>query len=234
MEKFIYFFAMLFFVFLGIKARNKKNNCKNSHILKKYTNTFYPDFPLSFGYKISWMAIKTEDVEKVIEHLPINTIEKSNWENGLNCVFDKNTRDNCIFVSPSISGWVFIVGYAYSNFDFANNKIVLNRVAHFSSIFENCYCFCNDRINDFYAWIIGSNGYIKRAIIIGQGELIHEKGEITSEEKSLKINIKNEDGIFAIDEDVVLSLAECLSFNPMFLDNIKEQKIGYIARLKDK
>ena len=52
---------------------------------------------IHFGYKICWYAISNETSESVIEKLKLKIISESNWENGINHVYNSSKH---LFVSP--------------------------------------------------------------------------------------------------------------------------------------
>ena len=43
-----------------------------------------PDSPVNFGYKFAWMAVKTENNQKVSELLKLKRTSACNWKYGFN------------------------------------------------------------------------------------------------------------------------------------------------------
>lgn len=75
-----------------------------------------PDFPQSFGYKISWFAVKASDPASVLDALEIGDATPSNWETGLAAVYSdrgSDENDSWIFVSPPIGGWVLAISTSW-------------------------------------------------------------------------------------------------------------------------
>jgi hypothetical protein len=72
-----------------------------------------PDYPQSFGYKVSWFALKASDPVSVLDALEIGDATPSNWESGLAAVYSRG-GDDWVFVSPPISGWVLAVSTSWT------------------------------------------------------------------------------------------------------------------------
>ena len=69
----------------------------------------------SFGYKISWLAIKSEDRDLIIKALNLKELHEEEWVEGLEAAY--NDPINTLFVTPSVHGWTFVVGFALSAFN---------------------------------------------------------------------------------------------------------------------
>src|SRR5215813_1496515 len=70
-----------------------------------------PDKPRSFGYKISWFAVKHSDPASVLDALEFGAGKQANWASGLSAAYETSQRtDAWVFVSPPVSGWVLVVG----------------------------------------------------------------------------------------------------------------------------
>ena len=72
-----------------------------------------PDKPQSFGYKVSWFAVKTADPASVLAALQCGEGTPANWASGLRAAgaLARAGSDAWVFVSPPVSGWVLIVGF---------------------------------------------------------------------------------------------------------------------------
>lgn len=66
-----------------------------------------PDKPQLFGYKNSWLAIRSDSPEKVMAALELEPVAKANWATGLPYAGE----GKLVYVSPCLDGFVLVVGY---------------------------------------------------------------------------------------------------------------------------
>jgi hypothetical protein len=72
-----------------------------------------PDKPKSFGYKVSWFAVKASDSTRVLDALGAERGAPANWASGLAAALPfpaSQGSDRWVFVSPPVSNWVLVVG----------------------------------------------------------------------------------------------------------------------------
>jgi hypothetical protein len=73
-----------------------------------------PDQPESFGYKVSWFALRTSDPVSVLDALELGAGTPANWSSGLAAVYERSQDDDrWIFVSPPVGGWVLAVSSSW-------------------------------------------------------------------------------------------------------------------------
>lgn len=209
-----------------------------------------PDKPEQFGYKTNWFAVKTDDTAAVINALGFGVGEPANWESGVSAaygyfgspgkkayVIDKNRA--WIFVSPSVKGWVFIIGYSLPypvmhNADRFNGigqkfDIVFSRLtSHFSEV----QFFGSDRRVGFVAWACALQGKPTRIFAFGDGDVYANVGNQTKEEKALGfLDLSGlsprtaSERLFSVEgslfnEDAPLKLAALWSLDPDHLPEI--------------
>ncbi|MFM2224831.1 MAG: hypothetical protein RJA07_1033 [Bacteroidota bacterium] len=224
----------------------KKNN--------QSTDTFYestalssvdqtvPDSAVGFGYKCMWFAVKTNDQQKLADHLKIKNTIKCNWKVGI----DKAYEDS-VFITPPIDGWTLACGLGfptgYSNEAVDEVKQILQTL---SKEFGEAQFFCTNRVIEYHSWIRATNGQVTRvySYLGEQGENIVIEGETTDFEKTFKLvntfsqEAKDEnyfDNIDLIlpDESFVMKVAENWSIDPTKLDNRKDllPSLGLIGQL---
>jgi hypothetical protein len=182
-----------------------------------------PDFPQSFGYKVSWFALKAPDPAAVLDALEITDATPSNWESGLAAVYSRDSDENdaWIFVSPPISGWVLAVSTSWAypvaieaesqseyqhdigrRFDVLFSRLVKK--------FDDVQFFGSHRIADFVTWARAVNGKPIRSFgwCGSDGEVLTNFGEQTLEEAKLGfLNLSGlappdaRDKIFAVVEE---------------------------------
>lgn len=183
-----------------------------------------PDSPISFGYKCTWLAIRTENIQKISELLKLKRTSVCNWKYGINKAYD-----NSIFICPPIDGWVLVVGNKLPDGD--GNEIQ-ELLITLSKEFQEAQFFATHRVTEYHCWIKALNGKIIRLYsFLGEsGENISVEGKPTEFEK--KYNLINtfskeaEDSSYferkdltTPDEEFIMQVADNWSINPMTLDN---------------
>lgn len=206
-----------------------------------------PDFPKSFGYKMSWLTIKTNDTEKIAEVLKLNNVKKANWSSGLDAIYHSEQH---LFVTPSIQGWSFTVGDGFP--DIGNGHTPQEFTRYLEKIgehFEEVQYFGTHRVVEYHAWARVIQGQLIRgyAYIGERGETPWNEGEKTPEEKELGIEFFHEDSPEAQDdaywdredltypdEEYVMQLASRWSISPITLDQLDQNNlnpsIGIVGR----
>ena len=203
-----------------------------------------PDAPDGFGYKTQWLAMPTDDPQPVIELLELKDVAATNWRSGLHITYE--FYDKCVFVSPTVNGWVFVVG-AIPLADLLRKdqfcQFVEGLGRHFPTV---CY-FGSHRVSSFYAWARVRNGVLERIFSHGDGQQ-WELGEQTCEEMELGFDFfeseppegegetywEREDLRFPNEEDVI-QLAGEWSINPLDLEGMDlAPSTGWIGELPRK
>ena len=211
---------------------------------RKIIYSVEPDTPCSFGYKMSWIAIKTGDVRKVLDVLGLYQIEQTNWRSGIGTVYHKELGENRIFVSPPVRGWIFVVGLAIPHpigerFMDKWTPLMESLAEEFSDV---QYFFSYPSI-DFYGWARVLKGRISRAFAIGDEGIIMKRGRTTREEKGLGLKLFELRGVRGLSGDAggelvlyptethVMRLAGQWGIDPTGLARLsKEPGLGYIGQ----
>jgi hypothetical protein len=181
-----------------------------------------PDFPQSFGYKISWFALKASDPASVLDALEITDATPSNWESGLAAVYSRvsDESDPWIFVSPPVSGWVLAIStsWAYPVAADAESQseyqhgigmrfdVLLSRLM---KKFDDVQFFGSHRVADFVTWARAVSGKPIRIFAWSgsDGEVLANFGEQTPEEA--KLGFLNLSGLSPPDaRDKIFAVAE--------------------------
>ena len=205
--------------------------------LKAQSNS---DTPVGFGYKIMWIAVKTDSQELVAQTVGLKKTKPSNWKNGI----DKAYED-AIFITPAIDNWTLIVGMGLPTGDSKESidqvSDLLNRL---SKQFGEAQFFCTHRVVEYHCWIKSTNGKIDRIYsYLGEsGENIVIKGQPTEIEKKYNLidtfseeaenndYFDKEDLVFP-DEQLVMTIAGNWSIDPTLLDKRTDIKgLGLIRR----
>jgi len=202
--------------------------------------------PIAFGYKCSWLAIKTNDAQRVIDSLNLKDVKKSDWSNGIKAAYRGCGE---VYVTQPIDGWVIVIGNSIPDAgdSMYPDKItpVMNKL---SLEFSEVQYFSTHRVVEYHAWAKVINGHVIRAYAyIGeQGLTIWNKGEPTKEEKELNFNFFNEkvpeannntywerkDLRYPNEQDVI-KLAKKWINNEIFQTNIISEKNGTIGTFNE-
>ncbi len=203
---------------------------------RKVVYDLAPDAPCAFGYKMSWIAIKTDDAAKVLEVLDLYEVEPSNWQSGIGTVYHQELGENRIFVSPPVREWVFVVGLALPHpigerFVDKWTPLIEELAEEFSEV---QYFFSYPSI-DFYGWARVLKGRISRAFAIGDEGIILKRGRTTKEEKGLGLKLFELRGVRGLSGDAggelilypterhVIRLAGQWGLDPTKLDRYGEE-----------
>ncbi len=203
------------------------------NVAAKYTSDT-PDSPVSFGYKMNWLAIKTTDAKTIANELAGDKyIYTTNWSKGVDGAYRGAT-----FVSPSIDGWILVINPGIADPSANDDKDSLIRL---SQKFGEVHLYGTHRVSSAAIWAKLVNGNMLRAVSIGDYELYAEIGNATKEEEQLieeaKATRNAEDFdhfdeqtyiTLLTDEEWVMKLAGIWSIDPTILDERKEESQGYI------
>ncbi|MDR1653137.1 MAG: hypothetical protein LBS01_05730 [Prevotellaceae bacterium] len=158
------------------------------------------DAPVEFGLSTSWLAIPTEDTEKVIKALEslqfdhtqiFSKFAQSNWRTGCDAAYE---NDDLVFVTPPLHGWTFVVGNLIGNvFCGADENDVGWSTKYYRDLakhFDNFYFFATHTFSIFehHCWAFVKNGEIIRYFLCRDSELVYNYGEVTAEEIELSLN----------------------------------------------
>jgi hypothetical protein len=203
-----------------------------------------PDRPYPFGYKMSWLAIRTGDTAAVVDALAIEAPELANWRSGIGTVYCDDYSETHVFVSPPVEGWTFVIGLALPHplgrsFLDKSTQLLLDLGGRFPEV---QYFFTYPLI-DFFAWARIDDGKLTRAFAVGDEGTLWNKGKITREETSLGLKLfelrgvrgrRGEAGgeiLMHPTEEHVLMLASRWSLDPTRVDQCKAgPALGYIGR----
>lgn len=195
----------------------------------QHTDKTIPEYPVGFGYKAHWIAIKCSGKQQLADALKLQKQEPCNWTVGIEFAYNL-LSENRVWISPPVDGWCFLLG----NRDMLDETI-LNPL---SEQFGEVCCFGTHRGVGVAAWMRSVNGQVVRKFSIADGALGVDEGERTGMESSVAymfVDIDDEDDTskgrpqWADDEDWVMSIAADWSVNPVELDDEKyktEKQLG--------
>lgn len=209
-------------------------------ILERIDST--PDSPITFGYKMAWLAIKATDAENVLSSLDIRNVQASNWQTGVVAAYNGHA-----FVSPSVKGWVFVLSQMLPEPSGNSEDEWSELLCRLSNQFDDVQYFGTHRVVEFHAWARFMNGNEIRAYAyLGErGETLVDRGEKTTGELDLGYNYfvpesqeaesdsywEREDLCYP-DEDHVMEVAGKWSIDPNTLEDVGlPHGVGWIGNL---
>ena len=149
-----------------------------------------PDRPCGFGYRMSWLAIRSRDTARIVSTLGLLAPEATNWQTGVGVVYDHELGDTRVFVTPPVNGWSFVVGLALPQpigplFVDKSTPLLLELGAEFIEV----QYFLSYPQLDFHAWARVLDGKLIRAFAVTDEGVVQEAGKPTKEERSLGLKL---------------------------------------------
>lgn len=196
-------------------------------LYKKYTLNKYvtrvPSAPIGFGYKISYLAIKTTDIQKVKNFIyKRHYAFPTNWEKGITAAYEGKT-----FITPPVKGWTLIIN-PKKQFSDISDVLCQEQLKRVSDEFGEAQFYGNHRVSGYTMWSKAVHGNLIRAysyadgIYFSQGSLIsYEKEFIESSKTEFLLHGKefNED-LLGGNDDTPAEIAEIWSINPHKIDEL--------------
>jgi hypothetical protein len=144
------------------------------------------DRPAAFGTDMAWLAVRSKDPGQVARALGLVEPEPANWQTGIGAVYHERLGEQHIYVTPSINGWVFVVGMGLPapvgrRFVDKSTPLLLWLGKEFVEI---QYFFAYPML-DYFAWARLIDGKLVRAFAIGDEGVIWNRGKPTREETAM-------------------------------------------------
>lgn len=174
-----------------------------------------PDGPVSFGYKMSWLAVRSNDERAVAKRLSLMHLHEASWAEGIDGIYDD---DHLLLVTPPLNGWVLVAGLAVSQTGEPNaDARLLALLTDLSAHFGEAQAFGTHRVVEHHYWLLARQGRLARgfAYLGESGEVLLNEGDPTSAEVAL-LSGPAEDWL--PDEETVLAVAAAWSIDPSSLD----------------
>lgn len=190
---------------------------KAQHELKISTEA---DSAQAFGYKNKWLLVRTDSSEAVLAKLVTKHNQISNWESGIALAYKYsfNESENWVFVSPSIKGWVLLVGHGLPDSSAAMGETGIKLMMEsLSKSFGDVQFYATHRVCDYVAWGVAKNGVISRLFSYADSSVQENTGNRLPAEFDL--GMPNIDGLNCSDS------AELLSKNLEIAEKVRQGNI---------
>lgn len=203
-----------------------------------------PDTPAPFGYKMAWLAVRTEDTAALAELIDLKNGLNANWNSGIGTVYDDALGASHVYLTPPVEGWSFVVGLTLPHpvgpaFVDKLTPLLLSLGKHFPEV---QYFFTYPLI-DFFAWARVKDGKLRRAFAVNDEGIVWNKGRITPEERALGLRLFEFRGVrerqgdaggelvLYPTEDHVLQIAKGWSIDPTTVEELRSGSgCGIVAR----
>ena len=191
-------------------------------------------YPVSFGYKMTWLAIHSSDTSAVVAALGLRAVRAVGWAGGIDAAYgDGPIGAHGVFVTPTVNGWTLVVGALPD----AYAPEWLPFLAELSRVCGEVQYFGTHRGVNYQAWARAVDGQVLRAYANGEGGFL-DLGPKTAEEVVLGFDFLGEaataedyaayderDQDPSPDEEHVVKLAGAWSIDPTQLD--REESLGF-------
>jgi hypothetical protein len=153
---------------------------------------------LVFEQPSRWLVVKAKDPATVQAALNLHHPTPCSWEEGL-----VEARDDKLFISPSISGWVLVVGPGLPG-PFEDVDKCYRFLTSLSRKLGQVQFFSASRVVPQHAWALLESGRVFRAYA-WSGETLWNQGILTAAEKELDLrcfDYGSEQNLFVVKDDL--------------------------------
>jgi hypothetical protein len=154
--------------------------------------------PLVLGQPDRWLAVRAGNAARVQAALHLNQPTPCSWEEGLS-----EAREDKLFISPSITGWVLVVGPGLPG-PFEDVDRCFHFLLGLSRKLGQVQFFSANRVLNQHAWVLLERGRVYRAYAWG-GETLWNQGQLTAAEKELDLrcfDYASEQNLFSLKEEL--------------------------------
>jgi hypothetical protein len=144
-----------------------------------------PDFPQPFGYKSTWLAVRTESTKAVFDALGLSEESIANWQTGVQFSYNRDFKENIVpvFVAPPVDGWTLVLTQLGLTSESDENTAELERLLRqLSHEFGECQYFGSYRVVGYVAWYKAIDGVVMRGFSFADGSLFANSGPMSSAE----------------------------------------------------
>jgi hypothetical protein len=195
-----------------------------------------PNVPVSFGYKLTWLAVRTTDAKAVAQALHLQGLQQCSWEQGIEGAYAQT-----VFVTPAVAGWTLVAGRTLPFLpDPASVPAAEALVSQLSQQFGEAQYFSSQRVIEAHGWAKGLKGKIVRAYayVGDQGETVVATGPLSAVEPPTLVNTRSlaaqrdtayleRPDLTTPTEELVMQIAAQWSVDPTTLDTRHDIAPGF-------
>lgn len=194
----------------------------------------------TFGYKMAWLTIQNTAPEDIIRKIQLPDVQPVEWDKGIEEVYKRYGKENVIFITLEIKGWVFLVGFYLFDLNSRDGKLerLKSRMIELSSVFDETQAFATHRVSEYHHWVLAKNGEIKRCFAYSgtSGEVLYNEGKLTEAEKMFPwdrlCDYHSALKAWYPNEDDVMTIAGKWSINPQTIESADVKcKTCYLANI---
>lgn len=159
--------------------------------------------PLAFGYKMAWLAVRTDDPEAVIDELGIEDARQSSWAEGIGSAYGSEAMGAPpAFVTPALDGWTLVASPGFfdelSDAEPERLAAFVSTAAH--ALGTEVQLFGTHRVVEGHGWAKADSGGLSRAYFyLGEiGECLVDEGRPTAVEASVALDSPGEETVMAV------------------------------------
>lgn len=191
-----------------------------------YADPRGPAYPVPFGPKCTWLAVRAESAPAVAEQLGLVEAQSASWAEGVHAGYQGRRspafagRRSTVFVTPPVEGWVLVLG--------TTDRLEADELlTGLSARWGEAQRFATHRGASAGGWALARAGRVVRALAFGDGLVASAEGEPTAVERDLGLSrIPGEPGAPVagdeeepcLDEAEVLRVAAAWSLDPSTLE----------------
>jgi hypothetical protein len=195
-----------------------------------------PNVPVSFGYKLTWLAVRTTEAKAVAQALHLQGLQQCSWEHGVEGAYAQT-----VFVTPAVAGWTLVAGRTLPFLpDPASVPAAEALVSQLSQQFGEAQYFSSQRVIEAHGWVKGLKGKIVRAYayVGDQGETVVATGPLSAVEPPTLVNTRSlaaqrdtayleRPDLTTPTEELVMKIAAQWSVDPTTLDTRHDITPGF-------
>lgn len=158
---------------------------------------------VAFGYKMAWLAVRTDDPQSAMDALSLENVEPCTWPKGIECVYTQDAMaERPAFVTPILAGWTLFVSPGL--FDELSDAEPERLAAYVSGAAHRTgsevQLFATHRVVEGHAWAHADPEGVTRAFFyLGEiGERLVDEGEPTPIEHALDLDSPGEETVMAV------------------------------------
>jgi len=181
--------------------------------------------PEGFGYKIAWLAIRTENTQAAADALGMTGVRGASWAEGVTAAYDARQEPRAVvFLTPPVDGWTLAVLGGGDLFDDDGTGGGALDLAALSRRFGEAQKFSTHRVVEHHEWQRWAGGLPVRRYCSTDcsGDVRFDEGDPARAEGNLPhaadLGTDNWEDFDLADESTVMAVAAEWSIDPTTLE----------------